>query len=141
MGGYVGSSKKDIECLIDSVQEPGVSVRREIRIKRPCSVMAGPNILYHFYKDGERLFSVCVSPKGKTALDGAEHWANIEMLIVCNNVASDLVCEGDDAYRKACVLYQLAEKMYESQRCVKKLQKQQSQLQIQVVCDIVSRKK
>jgi hypothetical protein len=105
MDGYVGASKKDIENLIESVQEPGVSVQRERRTKR-AGVFAGvPNVFYHFSKDGKRLFSICVAVKY-----GCE---DIKMSIMCGGVFSDIVREGDDGYRKACVLYQLAERMYE----------------------------
>ena len=130
MGGYVGTSKKDIENLIDSVQEPGICVRRERRTKRPGVFVGEPNIFYHFSKNGEKLFSICVAAKY-----GRE---DIEMSIMCNRVFSDPVREGDEGYRKACVLYQLAERMYEIQRGI--ITKQPTQLQqAKVFCEIFSR--
>ena len=48
MGGYIGTTKKDIEYLIDSVSKPGVSVKREIRIKPLHTTMGGANILIIF---------------------------------------------------------------------------------------------
>ena len=129
MDRYVGSSKKDIENLIESVREPGISVRRERRIKRACAFAGVPNIVYHFSKGGQRLFSICVAPN--------YDWENIEMSIMCDKVFSDPVREGDDAYRKAYVLYQLAEKMYEVQCGISN--KSSKSKQSKVFCEMFSR--
>ena len=75
MGGYVGATKRDIEYLIDSVMEPGVSVKREIRTKTLLADNGGVNILYHFYKNGGRLFSVCILPKGNSLSNMLITWA------------------------------------------------------------------
>jgi len=134
MDGYVGTSKKDIENLIDFAQEPGVFVRRERRTKRAGVFVGVPNIFYHFSKNGQRLFSICVATKY-----GCE---NIEMSIMCNKVCSEPVCEGDDGYRKACVLYQLAEKMYETQQGgATKSSKLAQVQQAKIFCEIFSRTK
>jgi len=133
MVGYIGTSKRDIEYLIESVQEPGVSVRRERRAKCLCAFMDGPNTVYRFSKGGKKLFAICVIQKA-----GLE---NIEMSIMCNRVFSDPVREGDEGYRKACVLFQLAEKMYEVQRgiSVKSAQQSTQSQQAKVFCEIFSR--
>jgi len=130
MDGYVGTSKKDIEILIESVQEPGVSVRRERHTKRICAFIDGPNTVYRFSKGGKKLFAICVTQK--------TDWENMEMSIMCNRVFSDPVREGDEGYRKACVLYQLAERMYEIQRGITTKQPTQLQ-QAKVFCEMFSR--
>lgn len=135
MDGYIGTSKKDIENLIESVQEPGISVRRERRTKRAGFFAGVPNIFYHFSKNSQKLFSICVAIKY-----GCE---DIKMSIIYDKFSSDPVCEGDEGYRKACVLYQLAEKMYETQRgmLAKSLNLATQSQQARVFCKIFSRTK
>jgi len=101
MNGYIGCSKKDIEDLIESVEVPGISVKRILLRKKKSGVG------YRFFKGGNDLFSVYC-----TRLSGG---SSMEISISNGTAVSDLLCEGDDAYRKACVLYQMAEKMYETQ--------------------------
>ena len=133
MSGYVGSSKRYIEDLIESVQEPGVNLRREKRAKSLCPFMVGPNIVYRFYKDGKKLFFLCVLQKA-----GDE---NIEMSINRDSVFSEPIREGDEGYRKACVLHQLAEKMYETQHKMqhKALKRSIQAPQIEVFCSVFKR--
>lgn len=141
MGGYVGTTKKDIEYLIDSVSKPGVSVKREIRIKPLHTTTGGAGILYHFYRNGDRLFSVCILPKGNSLSNDFYQWSNLEASILREAISSDVVCKGDDGFREMRVLCQIAEKMYETQNAVKKLKKKQAQLNVQVNSEIGSRKK
>ena len=102
MNGYVGCSKKDIENLIESVEVPGISVKRVSLRKKKSGVG------YRFLKGGNNLFAVyCTRFSGGSSME----------ISISDGVAvSDLLCEGDEAYRKACVLYQMAEKMYETQQ-------------------------
>ena len=141
MGGYVGTTKRDIEYLIDSVSEPGVSVKREVRTKLVHTAVGGVNILYHFYKDNKKLFSVCILPKGNSLSNDSFIWANAELSVLRNSASSDVLCKGDEGFRKMCVLCQLAEKMYETQSTVKNLQNKQTQLKNKVVGEIASRRK
>ena len=141
MGGYVGTTKRDIEYLIDSVMEPGVIVKRELRIKPVNTDRGGVNILYHFYKNGGRLFSVCVLPKSNSMSNDFYQMENLEVSILCDRVSSDFVCKGDDGFRSARVLCQLAEKMYETQNVTKKLKKQRMQLKAVVDSEIGSNKR
>ena len=106
MAEYVGVSKRDLDMFIELVEGAGVNLRREKRAKSLCPFMVGPNIVYRFYKDGKKLFFLCVLQKA-----GDE---NIEMSINRDSVFSEPIREGDEGYRKACVLHQLAEKMYET---------------------------
>ena len=108
MAGYIGTLRQNIEGFIGGVQEKGVAVRRENRVKRTSVLMRKSCIAYFFSKDSEKLFALYV-----VLLDEGK---NIEMLIKQDDSYSDTVREGDDGYRKACVLYQLAEKMYQQQR-------------------------
>lgn len=96
MNKYVGCSKKDIDNLIESVQEPRVSVER-YQFERTTFV-------YQFSKGAKQLFSVFVYE--------SENGDLIKMSIICGGGVSDFICAGDDGYRKACVLGQLAKKMY-----------------------------
>ena len=112
MAGYVGTLRQNIEGFIGDVQEKGVAVRRENRVKRTSALMQKPCIAYFFSKDIEKLFALYV-----VLLDEGK---NIEMLIKQDDSHSDIVREGDDGYRKAFVLYQLAEKMYAQQRVASK---------------------
>ena len=66
---------------------------------------------------------------------------NLEVSILYDREASDYLCKGDDGFRSARVLCQLAEKMYETQNALKKLQKKQAQLKTQVENEIDSHKK
>ncbi len=116
MAGYVAVSRKSIEDFIVTVREQGVTVRRENRLKRTSALMNVPCMVYFFSKDIEKLLAVYV-----VLLGGGE---NIEMLIKQGDSHSDTVREGDDGYRKACVLYQLAEKMYQQQRVASKKARQ-----------------
>ncbi len=97
MNGYIGCSKKDIEDLIESVNAPGVTVKRANTAKKQSGVV------YRFMKNGKNMFALC------SVQDCAQ------LAIMRGTNISDLLCAGDDGYRKACVLYQLAEKMYEMQ--------------------------
>lgn len=141
MGGYIGTTKKDIEYLIDSVSKPGVSVKREIRIKPLHTTMGGANILYHFYRNDDRLFSVCILPKENSLSNDFYQWSNLEASILRESVSSDIVCKGDDGFREMRVLCQIAEKMYKTQNAVKKMQKKQMQLKATVGNEIGSHKK
>ena len=108
MAGYISTLRQNIEVFIGNVQKEGVAVRRENRVKRTSALMQKPCIAYFFSKDIEKLFALYVVLLGEGE--------NIEMLIKQGDSHSDIVREGDDGYRKACVLYQLAEKMYGQQR-------------------------
>jgi hypothetical protein len=142
MGGYIGTTKRDIKNLMDSVSEPGVSVRRETRTKPIYAVMGGPNVLYHFHKNGAKLFTICVSPKGNDVISSDFYqWASLEATIVCGGKSSDVICEGDDAFREMRVLCQLAEKMYEEQSPSEKIQQKRAQLNIQIKNELLTHKK
>ena len=141
MGGYIGTTKKDIEYLIDSVSKPGVSVKREIRIKPLHTTMGGANILYHFYRNGDRLFSVCILPKENSLSNDFYQWSNLEASILRESVSSDIVCKGDDSFREMRVLCQLAEKMYEEQKVLNQLNKQQTKLKVAIGSEIGLHKK
>jgi len=141
MGGYIGTTKRDIEFLIDSVSEPGVSVKREIRTKTVSAAAVGVNIIYHFYKNDSRLFSVCILPKGNTLSNDFYQWSNLEASILRESISSDVVRKGDDSFREMRVLCQLAEKMYETQKALKKQEKLRAKLKAQVVNEMGSRKK
>ena len=141
MGGYVGTTKRDIEYLIDYVSEPGVSVKREIRVKTVRTAAFGANIIYHFYKNGSRLFSVCILPKGNTLSNDFYQWSNLEAAILRERGSSDIVRKGDNGFREMRVLCQLAEKMYETQNALKKLHKKQAKLKAAVGDEIGSHKK
>jgi len=126
MNGYIGCSKKDIEYLIETVNAPGVSVKRRSLPKKKSGVR------YSFLDGGKDLFSLtCVRLSDRDSM---------EISISSGADVSDALREGDDAYRKACVLYQLAEKMYEAQRGTSiKSQKESVQLQqIKIFCEIFS---
>ncbi len=141
MGGYVGTTKRDIEYLIDSVSRPGVSVRREFRTKTVRTDMGEVNVLYHFYENGGRMFSVCILPKGNSLSNDFYQWSNLEAAILRERVSSDIVRKGDEGFREMRVLCQLAKKMYEEQCLMKKLQKKQAQLTAQVNSEILAKKK
>ena len=121
MGGYVGTTKRDIDYLIDSVMEPGVSVKREIRTKTILTDACRVNILYHFYKNNDKLFSLRILPKSDFKSTDFYQLENLEVSILYDREASDYLCKGDDGFRSARVLCQLAEKMYETQNALKDL--------------------
>ena len=83
MKGYVGCSKKDIEDLIESVEVPGISVKR-ISLRKKKS-----GVGYCFLKGGNNLFSVYC-----TRLSGGN---SMEISISSGTAVSDLLCEGDEA--------------------------------------------
>ena len=141
MGRYIGTTKRDVEYLIDSVMEPGVSVKREIRTKTVRTDKAGIRIIYHFYKNNSKLFSVCVLPKSNSITNDFYKLDNPELSILCDSASSDFVCKGDDSFREMRVLCQLAEKMYETQNALKKMQKRQAQLKVQAESEMDSHKK
>lgn len=141
MGGYIGTTKRDLEFLIDSVMEPGVNVKREIRIKPVHLKNGGVNIIYHFYKNDNRLFSVCVLPKSNSVTNDFYQLENPEMSILNDSASSDFVCKGDDSFREMRVLCQLAEKMYETQNALAKMKTLQNQTQVQVNKETYSRKR
>lgn len=115
MKEYVGCSKRDIEILIESIHFPGVRVNRVKFVKHAYARTKKKGIVYNFSKGGKKMFSIWGLPKYDDAAKPGEDWLTIEMSIICDSGVSDLVREGDDGYRKACVLYQLAEKMYAEQ--------------------------
>lgn len=141
MGGYVGTTKRDIDFLIDSILEQGVSVKREIRTKTIRTDASGVNILYHFYKNNEKMFSLRILPKSDFKPNDFYKLENLEVSISADHVSSDFICKGDDGFRSARVLCQLAEKMYKTQNALKKMQKRQAQLKTQVENEIDSHKK
>ncbi len=141
MGGYIGTTKRDVEYLIDSVMEPGVSVEREIRTKTVRTDKAGIRIIYHFYKNNSKLFSVCVLPKSNSITNDFYKLDNPELSILCDSASSDFVCKGDDSFREMRVLCQLAEKMYETQNALVKMKSLQTQTKAQVNKEISSHKK
>lgn len=98
MTGYVGSSKKCIENLIDVIQEPKIDVERYQFEKT--------TFVYQFSKGKKRLFSIFVYESLRGDL--------VKMSIISNSGVSDFICDGDEGYRKACVLYQLAKRMYDN---------------------------
>lgn len=141
MGGYIGTTKRDIRFLIDSVMEPGVSVKREIRVKPFRIAMGGVGILYHFCKNGNRLFSICILPKGDTLSSDFYQWSNLEASILRDSASSDVIRKDDDAFREMRVLCQLAEKMYEEQNALNQINKQQENLKAVIGSEIGSHKK
>jgi hypothetical protein len=106
--------------------EPGVSVKREIRMKPVRADMNSVNIIYHFYKNDSKLFSVCILPRSNSISNDFYQMENLEASILCDNVSSDFICKGDDSFREMRVLCQLAEKMYETQNALKKLKSLQT---------------
>lgn len=127
MNGYIGCSKKDIEYLIETVNAPGILVKRRSLPKKQFGV------LYRFFDGAKNLFSLrCMHLSDRDSM---------EISISCGADISDTLCEGDAAYRKACVLYQLAEKMYETQRrtSIKSVEKSLQLQQAKIFCKMLSR--
>ena len=127
--GYIGSSKKDLDDLIDSIQKPGVVVKRVRRVKES-------SVVYRFSKDGKQMFSLLT-----LLVSESDEWKKIEVLIKSKDGISDPVREGDDGYWKARELYQLAERMYEIQRktVVKSVKQEDKFQQVKAFCDVFCR--
>lgn len=141
MGGYIGTTKRDIDFLIDSILEQGVSVRREIRTKTVRVDTEGVNVLYHFYKNNEKMFSLRMLPKSDFKPNDFYKLENLEVSISADHVSSDFICKGDDGFRSARVLCQLAEKMYKTQKAINKLNKRHAQLKNHIIGEVDSHEK